>query len=125
MVSVLSRARVCPGLSALCPPHSQTTQAVLPGAPLALPLDPPSLVDPLSLPLPHSPLWTYSPPNPCPGLFQNLSAYNTRLFKEVDQDGKPHYEVRLASVLGTGEPLLLPPQCSWTRGEGAGMEGRG
>uniref|UniRef100_A0A8D0VDM2 Dipeptidyl peptidase 3 n=2 Tax=Sus scrofa TaxID=9823 RepID=A0A8D0VDM2_PIG len=36
---------------------------------------------------------------------QNLSAYNTRLFKEVDQDGKPHYEVRLASVLGT-EPSL-------------------
>ncbi|XP_059565979.1 dipeptidyl peptidase 3 isoform X2 [Myotis daubentonii] len=36
---------------------------------------------------------------------QNLSAYNTRLFKEVDQDGKPCYEVRLASVLGT-EPAL-------------------
>nr|XP_054097054.1 dipeptidyl peptidase 3 isoform X5 [Callithrix jacchus] len=32
---------------------------------------------------------------------QNLSAYNTRLFKEVDREGKPHYEVRLASVLGT------------------------
>ncbi|KAK2100102.1 bifunctional diacylglycerol diphosphate phosphatase/phosphatidate phosphatase [Saguinus oedipus] len=32
---------------------------------------------------------------------QNLSAYNTRLFKEVDKEGKPHYEVRLASVLGT------------------------
>lgn len=37
---------------------------------------------------------------------QNLSAYNTRLFKEVDGEGKPHYEVRLASVLGS-EP-------SWT-----------
>nr|XP_044997461.1 dipeptidyl peptidase 3 isoform X3 [Jaculus jaculus] len=36
---------------------------------------------------------------------QNLSAYNTRLFKEVDQDGKPRYEVRLASVLGT-DPAL-------------------
>ncbi|XP_026303448.1 dipeptidyl peptidase 3 isoform X1 [Piliocolobus tephrosceles] len=36
---------------------------------------------------------------------QNLSAYNTRLFKEVDGEGKPHYEVRLASVLGS-EPSL-------------------
>nr|XP_030689336.1 dipeptidyl peptidase 3 isoform X3 [Globicephala melas] len=36
---------------------------------------------------------------------QNLSAYNTRLFKEVGQDGKPCYEVRLASVLST-EPIL-------------------
>uniref|UniRef100_A0A8C9B024 Dipeptidyl peptidase 3 n=1 Tax=Prolemur simus TaxID=1328070 RepID=A0A8C9B024_PROSS len=36
---------------------------------------------------------------------QNLSAYNTRLFKEVNQEGKPHYDVRLASVLGT-EPAL-------------------
>uniref|UniRef100_A0A673UBQ9 Dipeptidyl peptidase 3 n=1 Tax=Suricata suricatta TaxID=37032 RepID=A0A673UBQ9_SURSU len=36
---------------------------------------------------------------------QNLSAYNTRLFKDVDQEGKPRYEVRLASVLGT-EPAL-------------------
>ncbi|XP_069874271.1 dipeptidyl peptidase 3 [Dipodomys merriami] len=30
---------------------------------------------------------------------QNLSAYNTRLFKEVDRDGKTSYEVRLASML--------------------------
>ncbi|XP_038620187.1 dipeptidyl peptidase 3-like isoform X1 [Tachyglossus aculeatus] len=30
---------------------------------------------------------------------QNLSAYNTRLFKELDEQGKPLYEVRLASVL--------------------------
>ncbi|XP_008820495.1 dipeptidyl peptidase 3 isoform X1 [Nannospalax galili] len=36
---------------------------------------------------------------------QNLSAYNTRLFKVVDQEGKPHYEVRLASVLNT-DPAL-------------------
>ncbi|XP_030876052.1 dipeptidyl peptidase 3 isoform X4 [Leptonychotes weddellii] len=36
---------------------------------------------------------------------QNLSAYNTRLFKGVPQDGKPCYEVRLASVLGM-EPAL-------------------
>uniref|UniRef100_A0A2K6GMN5 Dipeptidyl peptidase 3 n=1 Tax=Propithecus coquereli TaxID=379532 RepID=A0A2K6GMN5_PROCO len=36
---------------------------------------------------------------------QNLSAYNTRLFKEVDREGKAHYDVRLASVLGT-EPAL-------------------
>uniref|UniRef100_F6TNY4 Dipeptidyl peptidase 3 n=1 Tax=Equus caballus TaxID=9796 RepID=F6TNY4_HORSE len=36
---------------------------------------------------------------------QNLSAYNTRLFKEVGQDGQPRYEVRLASVLGA-EPAL-------------------
>ncbi|XP_012580585.1 PREDICTED: dipeptidyl peptidase 3 [Condylura cristata] len=36
---------------------------------------------------------------------QNLSAYNTRLFKELGQDGKPRYEVRLASVLRT-EPAL-------------------
>uniref|UniRef100_A0A8C8X463 Dipeptidyl peptidase 3 n=1 Tax=Panthera leo TaxID=9689 RepID=A0A8C8X463_PANLE len=36
---------------------------------------------------------------------QNLSAYNTRLFKDVDQDGKPRYEVRLASVLGTESAL--------------------
>lgn len=34
--------------------------------------------------------------------FQNLSAYNTRLFKVVGQEGKSHYEVRLASVLNTG-----------------------
>lgn len=38
-----------------------------------------------------------------PQLFQNLSAYNTRLFKELDKDGKPHYEVRLASVLSAGQ----------------------
>ncbi|KAM8969325.1 dipeptidyl peptidase 3 [Sarcophilus harrisii] len=30
---------------------------------------------------------------------QNLSAYNTRLFKGVDADGKPCFEVRLASIL--------------------------
>lgn len=36
---------------------------------------------------------------------QNLSAYNTRLFKVVDQEGKSHYEVRLASVLNT-DPAL-------------------
>lgn len=36
---------------------------------------------------------------------QNLSAYNTRLFKVVGQEGKYHYEVRLASVLNT-EPAL-------------------
>uniref|UniRef100_A0A8C0SQT5 Dipeptidyl peptidase 3 n=2 Tax=Canis lupus familiaris TaxID=9615 RepID=A0A8C0SQT5_CANLF len=36
---------------------------------------------------------------------QNLSAYNTRLFKGVSLDGKPCYEVRLASVLGM-EPTL-------------------
>lgn len=56
---------------------------------------------------PHSPLGISSTLIPCPGLFQNLSAYNTRLFKEVDQDGKPRYEVRLASVLGTGELLSI------------------
>ena len=39
---------------------------------------------------------------PSSGFFQNLSAYNTRLFKVVDQEGKSHYEVRLASVLNTG-----------------------
>uniref|UniRef100_A0A2K6LE27 Dipeptidyl peptidase 3 n=1 Tax=Rhinopithecus bieti TaxID=61621 RepID=A0A2K6LE27_RHIBE len=42
---------------------------------------------------------------------QNLSAYNTRLFKEVDGEGKPHYEVRLASVLGS-EPSLDPEMTS-------------
>uniref|UniRef100_A0A452U3M6 Dipeptidyl peptidase 3 n=1 Tax=Ursus maritimus TaxID=29073 RepID=A0A452U3M6_URSMA len=36
---------------------------------------------------------------------QNLSAYNTRLFKGVSQDGRACYEVRLASVLST-EPAL-------------------
>uniref|UniRef100_A0A8C0SQH8 Dipeptidyl peptidase 3 n=2 Tax=Canis lupus familiaris TaxID=9615 RepID=A0A8C0SQH8_CANLF len=36
---------------------------------------------------------------------ENLSAYNTRLFKGVSLDGKPCYEVRLASVLGM-EPTL-------------------
>ncbi|XP_020823931.1 dipeptidyl peptidase 3 [Phascolarctos cinereus] len=30
---------------------------------------------------------------------QNLSAYNTRLFKGTDADGKPCFEVRLASIL--------------------------
>ncbi|GAB1302019.1 Dipeptidyl peptidase 3 [Apodemus speciosus] len=36
---------------------------------------------------------------------QNLSAYNTRLFKVAGQGGKSHYEVRLASVLNT-DPAL-------------------
>ncbi|XP_054999150.1 dipeptidyl peptidase 3 isoform X3 [Sorex araneus] len=36
---------------------------------------------------------------------ENLSAYNTRLFKEVGQDGRPHYQVRLASALSS-EPAL-------------------
>ncbi|XP_055987906.1 dipeptidyl peptidase 3 isoform X3 [Sorex fumeus] len=36
---------------------------------------------------------------------ENLSAYNTRLFKEVGQDGRPRYQVRLASALSS-EPAL-------------------
>lgn len=55
---------------------------------------------PPSHPTAHS---GFTLPQTLPFLFQNLSAYNTRLFKEVGQDGKLSYEVRLASVLGTGE----------------------
>nr|XP_042706158.1 dipeptidyl peptidase 3 [Chrysemys picta bellii] len=36
---------------------------------------------------------------------QNISAYNTRLFKEKDKAGQTCYEVRLASVLGTDAPV--------------------
>lgn len=98
--------RVCPGLPTDSLP-SQLTQAGPQGAPVCFVSVSSPCYDPLSLRLPHSPLGTSSPLIPCPGLFQNLSAYNTRLFKEVDQDGKPRYEVRLASVLGTGELLSI------------------
>ena len=38
---------------------------------------------------------------------QDVSPYNTRLFKTSGKDGKPLYELRLASVAKTGDHIYF------------------
>uniref|UniRef100_H3A2H9 Dipeptidyl peptidase 3 n=1 Tax=Latimeria chalumnae TaxID=7897 RepID=H3A2H9_LATCH len=44
-------------------------------------------------------------------LFQRISAYNTRLLKEVNAEGKTCYEIRLASVLTQANPAEGEADC--------------